>query len=133
MAKYVVTKDPDAYPAGSYRGHFIDWEPRDGDFGEYILWSFKVSHNDETQTVTGITGARFGTRTKEYGFVTALQGKAPQPGDDVNLGKLRGSPCTVELETKEGKNGVTYNSVVGVHQADASADTLDISEDRVPF
>ena len=133
MTQYRAVKDPDAFPKGTYQAHFINWEPRDGEHGEFIIWSFQVYHNDERQTVTGISSARFGTKTKEYGFVTALQGKAPEPGEDIDLEGLRGAPCMVELDVKEGKNGGQFNNVIGVHPAAVSADALAISEDDVPF
>src|SRR6266545_7004219 len=126
MAKYKAVRDPDPYPAGRYQAHFLDYEPRDGNYGEYLVWTFKVYCNGEAQAITGITGSRFGTRSKEYQFVEVLQGKAPGDGEDIDLEKLRGAPCQVELNVKEGKNGGMFNSVVGVYPAAPSADALDV-------
>jgi hypothetical protein len=37
MAKYKAVKDPDAYPAGRYAAHFLDYEERDGNYGAYLI------------------------------------------------------------------------------------------------
>jgi hypothetical protein len=131
---YKVTRDPDPLPPGLYNAHFVAYEEREGDYGAYIIWTFKVHCDDEHQDITGITGAKFGTRTKEYRFVEALQGRTPRDGEDIDLYGLRGSPCQVELDVKERKNGNgTLNSVIGVLPPKASAEAIDVPEDDVPF
>jgi hypothetical protein len=80
--------------------------------------------------VSGMTGARFGTRSKEYKFVTALLGRPPADGEAFTLEDLHGRPCQVEIEIKELKNGV-INQVVDVFPPERSADADDA--DEVPF
>jgi hypothetical protein len=133
MPTYKAVRDPDPYPAGRYAAHFLDYEEREGNYGAYLIWSFKVYCNGESQDITGLTSAKFGTRSKEYQFVEALQGRSPGDGEDIDLEKLRGAPCQVELTVKESKNGGVFNGVVGVQPAAPSADALVIPEDDVPF
>jgi hypothetical protein len=133
MSTYKATRDPDPYPAGRYDGHFYDYEERQGEFGPYLIWTFRVHCNGETQDITGITASRFGSRSKEFQYVEALQGRSPGDGEDIDLEKLRGAPCKVEVTVKEGRNGGQFNVVVGVQPADPSADALDIPEEKIPF
>jgi len=137
MAKYKAVRDPDPLPAGTYEAHFLDYDEREGNYGAYLLWTFRVYCNGESQEVSGVTNTRFGTRSKEYRFIEALQGRSPRDGEDIDLNGLRGAPCKVELDVKEraNANGASYtvNSVIGVLPPKASAETLDVPEDDVPF
>jgi hypothetical protein len=138
MARYKAIKDPDALPEGTYAAHFLDYEERQGNYGPYLIWTFKVYCDDETQDVTGITNTRFGTRSKEYRFIEALQGRAPQDGEDIDLNVLRGAVCQVELDVRERKNGngasYTVNNVVNVQPAKPLSKPLDLpGDDDVPF
>jgi hypothetical protein len=137
MSKYKAVRDPDPLPAGTYTAHFLDYDEREGNYGAYLVWTFRVYCNGESQDITGVTNTRFGTRSKEYRFIETLQGRAPRDGEDIDLNALRGVPCQVALDVKERKsaNGATYtvNSVVEVQPPKPSAEALDVPEDDVPF
>jgi hypothetical protein len=130
VKRYQVQKDPDPFPRGTYRGRLIDTEEREGSYGTYLMWNFDVFNGSEALVASGMTGARFGTRSKEVKFVAALLGRSLANGEEFTLEELYGQPCQVELELKQLKNGLV-NYVVDISPAERSADADDA--DDVPF
>jgi hypothetical protein len=135
MARYYhARKDPDPLVGGRYKAELITIEERDSKYGgSYLTWTFKVYHNGTTHAVEGATGDSFTSRTREFAWVTALQGRPLGDGEGFSLETLYGHTCEVEVIVKELEYGV-LNKVVKVFPAPRSEDAeVETETDDVPF
>jgi hypothetical protein len=126
IMKFRVTRDPDPLPKAEYDGHLYDFETREGAYGEFLLWTFRVYSNGSSQLVTSTTPTKFGTSSKECRFVEALRGEPVREGEEIDLGALLGNACRVQVDVKARKDGNgVINTVVNVLRPAPSLDALD--------
>ena len=131
--RYKARRDPDLFPPGWYPAKLVKTEEGDGADGPYIKWEFRASRGEESVTTSCITSAGFGSRSREYKFMSAFLGHNPQDGETFDLEDAWGLSCHVKLECKELDFGVV-NKVIDVRPPQQSEIVEPESEEAdVPF
>lgn len=72
-----------------------------GSFGPQRKWSFLVEHDGKIDSISTITSANLGPRSKAYQFLTGILGKAPKAGDAIEEGQVIGVRVLVDIEHNE--------------------------------
>lgn len=108
-APFVASEGEPALDEGVYPGRLDSIEEGgDGQFGPFNRWNFTVKKPDGTFTVIdAIASAQATPKTKAFKWATALLGRKPNPGEQLDLtGKL----CQLHLSINE--NG--FNKIEAV-------------------
>jgi hypothetical protein len=92
-------------PDGLYQGRLFGIEERESDTGPYLRWSVDIEYKGDTVKRAGNTSASFGPKSKAYRWATALLGRRPRAGEEIDADKLAGRPCLVQITTTEGPDG----------------------------
>lgn len=68
---------------GVYPAVLENVETAEGNFGQYRKWSFLVDHDGKVDSLSALTSANTGPKSKSYAWLTVLFGKAPQAGEKL--------------------------------------------------
>jgi hypothetical protein len=97
-------------PEGTYTGTLKKVEEKSNADGGYLLWTFSISHHGEAKTVSGVTGMSLDQGSKERFWVEALIGRPLKDQEEVDMERLYGRACRMELAVIE-KDGREYNRI----------------------
>ena len=103
-------------PQGTYDAALQKIEEKRNNEGSYLMWTFTVSHHGEAKTVTGVTPMHLDPGSKARFWTEALLGRPLQENEDVDLEKLYGRSCRIELSVIE-KDGREFNRIGRVTKA----------------
>ena len=104
--------EPGAYPA-----ELVNVEEREGGWGSYLLFTFKIVGNGhEGVNVSGAASAKFSPKSKLYQWAKALFGQVIPRDYSLDTDNLLGRRCILELDVEETTDG-TFNRIVGVRPA----------------
>lgn len=68
---------------GTYPAVVESIEAGTGSFGPQRKWSFLVEHDGKIDSISAITSANLGPRSKAYAFLTGILGYQPKAGEEV--------------------------------------------------
>ena len=97
---------------GMYPVELVEIKDIETDYGGGWRWIFDVLEEEEETLVSGITSQRMSEKSKSYGWASALLGKKPEIGDEIDLDELIGLRGNAELKTKELNDGTEVSNVV---------------------
>ena len=97
-------------PQGSYDSALVRIEEARNQDGSYLKWSFSVSHHGEAKTVSGVTPMHLDPGSKARFWSEALLGRPLRDDEEIDLEKLYGRSCRLELTVIE-KDGREYNRI----------------------
>lgn len=97
---------------GMYPVELVEIKDIETDYGDGWRWIFDVLEEEEETLVSGITSQRMSEKSKSYGWASALMGKKPEIGDEIDLDELIGLRGNAELKTKELNDGTEVSNVV---------------------
>ena len=97
---------------GMYPVELVEIKDIETDYGDGWRWIFDVLEEEEETLVSGITSQRMSEKSKSYGWASALLGKKPEIGDEIDLDELIGLRGNAELKTKELNDGTEVSNVV---------------------
>lgn len=73
-------------PSGSYAARFVEAEAVLNDFGEGVRLSWEVLQGDHKgERTTRIVSQKLGPKTNLFKFVSALAGRRPEAGEEIDL------------------------------------------------
>ncbi len=101
----------DLLPDGPYDATLVKVEEARNADGSYLRWTFEVARHGEARTVTGVTGATLDSGEKARYWVEALVGRPLKDDEEVDLEKLYGRSCRLEITTVN-KEGRDFNKIV---------------------
>lgn len=100
---------------GAYEAVLERIELRESDDGrEYLRWSFEVRTRTGTTRLTATSSTSLGPRSKTRRWLESLLGRPLQPGEEIDLTVLEGTPCTVVVATTTRPDGMTWSTVESV-------------------
>ncbi|MCK4329454.1 hypothetical protein KAX02_06390 [candidate division WOR-3 bacterium] len=97
---------------GMYPVELVEIKDIETDYGGGWRWIFDVLEEEEETLVSGITSQRMSEKSKSYGWASALMGKKPEIGDEIDLDELIGLRGNAELKTKELRDGTEVSNVI---------------------
>ena len=100
----------DVVPEGAYEGHLVKVEEAQNKDGGYLRWTFSISLHGEARNVAGVTGMTIEVGEKARFWVEALVGRPLKDGEEVDLEKLYGLGCRLELTVIE-KDGRQFSRI----------------------
>jgi len=85
---------------GMYEAELVSVSTTDiPEWGERWRWSFRVVlEEDEIVEVSGLTTTKFSTMSKAYKWFSALAGREPEIGEEVDLDELVGKKALIEIK-----------------------------------
>lgn len=95
-------------PDGTYSATLEKVEPDQGQFGAMRKWHWLVDVNNKIESLSVITSANTGPQSKSYLWLTALLGRAPQAGEQIE------DPTGTRVLLQIAKNQKGFPSVVAV-------------------
>lgn len=98
--------DAGTYPDAELRSVEPFVIEQEGETRDLLRWTFAVGD----AKVEGVTSRANGPKSKQYGYVAALLGRAPVPGERVAIGDLIGRRVVVQVEL----NAAGYAKVAAV-------------------
>lgn len=69
---------------GTYPAVVEAIEAGTGSFGPQRKWSFLVEHDGKIDSISAITSANLGPRSKAYGFLSGILGRQPKAGEAID-------------------------------------------------
>lgn len=110
-------------PEGVYKAIVKEIEEGEGEFGEYIKFTFEIT--DESQK--GVTRSsvaskklsllKSGKTSKLYEYVKALTKSEPETGEEFDVETLKGLPCQIFVKNGKEKDGILYQNIDAVMPA----------------
>ncbi len=96
---------PDTIPAGIYEAALVRVEEAKNAEGSYVKWIFSVSIQGEARSLTGASGMNLDAGSKTRFWTEALLGRPLRADEEIDLEKLVGRPCRIEvmLVEKDGR------------------------------
>jgi len=107
-----------------------------GEDRDILSWKFLVDADGEKVELEGISSAKTTTKSKAYKWISAILGRKPKVGEEIDFDDLIGLPCSVMVENKKMKNGDgEYSRVAEVMPAPKgvprlSEDELEVEEEE---
>lgn len=94
-------------PEGSYTATLERVEEAEGNFGKYRKWHFLIDVNGKLESLSSLTSANTGPKSKSYIWLTALMGGvAPQAGQTIE------DPTGSRVIVRIAKNDKGFSNVV---------------------
>lgn len=99
---------------GTYEADFdgVEEGPA-GQFGPSIKWLFTAYVEGEPTKVNGLTSTSASVKGKAYEWLTAILGRQPAVGEQIDFDSLKGNRCKVLIE----KNAKDWPGVAKVYAA----------------
>jgi len=97
---------------GMYPVELVEIKDIETDYGDGWRWIFDVLEEEEETLVSGITSQRMSEKSKSFAWASALMGKTPEVGDEIDLDELIGLRGNADLKTKELNDGTEVSNVV---------------------
>lgn len=72
---------------------------------EIIVWRFKVTELEDEPILEGVSSTRFSPRAKAYKWVSAMLGRSPAVGEEIDLDDLIGSEVLIRVVNKPLRSG----------------------------
>ncbi len=118
----VVTVNNSSYeaiPADVYPVVVSKVESKETQYGDGVVITFTVSDGEYVaKTITGLASLSLNVKSKLRGWVEAITGKSlanVAEGTDIDLMKLVGKPCRINVSVVPGKDGTgEFNRVKDV-------------------
>lgn len=110
----------EAIPEGMYTAYLQDISEGDGEFGEYLKFTFVIAdgkyRNTQRNSVCNkkISYSETGKHSKLYTYIKALTGKAPAVGEDFDIESLKGKSCQILVKDDKEKDGVMYQKIADI-------------------
>lgn len=110
----------DPIPEGLYSVYVKDISEENGDFGEYLKFSFVITDGKYRDTQRSsvcskkISYSESGKHSKLYIYIKALTGKAPVVGEDFDIESLKGKSCQILVKDDKEKDGVMYQKITDI-------------------
>jgi len=113
-----VTVEPSAgvtlVSEGIHRAELIDIEDIDTQFGQSWRWVFDLVDFPEETLVSGVSSQKMTTRSKAYEWVSALLGREPEPGEEIDFDDLIGRQVMVTVKNRTMRDGSEISNVVAL-------------------
>lgn len=77
---------------------------------DLLRWTFAIDLDGHGEEIDALSSRATSPRSKPYGWVTALLGRAPEPGERVKLADLSGRSALVSIELDDNN----YPKVAGL-------------------
>ena len=102
------TMQNDGVPTGNYPVEFTGAEEFENDFGPGVKLVFRVTAGEqEGASPTRIVSAKLSPKSNLFKFVSALKGRKPEAGEEIDLDSLTGVRGMVIVgETESGSTRV---------------------------
>ena len=99
-------------PPGTYKAQLTEVSIRNGETGDYRLWDFVAEVNGELLPISGTSSMNTSPKSKAYAWLTALIGRAPQSGEQIEdpIGK------TVLMTISQKDNGFPKIDLLTAYQ-----------------
>ena len=97
-------------PDGSYTAVLERVNEAEGNFGRYREWYWLVDVDGKAESLKQLTSANTGPKSKSYVQLTALLGRAPKAGEQIE------DPTGTRVVLKIGKNEKGFPTVQEVTQ-----------------
>lgn len=110
----------EAIPEGVYAAYVKDISEGDGDYGEFLKFTFIIADGKYRDTMRNavcnkkISFSESGKHSKLYTYIKALTGKAPVVGEDFDIESLKGKSCQIVVKDDKEKDGVMYQKITDV-------------------
>lgn len=100
--KFVMTS-ASGIPAGNYPAKFVEAEGIENDFGPGVRLTWEVLQGDhQGAKTTRIVSQKLGPKTNLFKFVSALAGRKPEAGEEIDLTAFYGLSGMVIVGDCEG-------------------------------
>lgn len=99
---------------GMYPVELAEIKDIETEYGDGWRWIFDVLEEEEETLVSGITSQRMSEKSKSYAWASALLGKKPDIGDEIDIDELIGLRGNAELKTKELRDGTEVSNVINI-------------------
>lgn len=93
---------------GTYKAQLERVDTDEGSFGTYRKWYWLVEADGKLESLSALTSAHTGPRSRSYQWLTALLGRAPQAGEKLE------DPTGKTVLVTVGKNDKGFNTVEAV-------------------
>lgn len=120
VIKVNKTTPQEPIPVGLYSAYVKDISEGDGEFGEYLKFSFVITDGKYRDTMRNsvckkkISYSETGKHSKLFTYIKALTGKAPVVGEDFDIESLKGKSCQILVKDDKEKDGVLYQKITDV-------------------
>ncbi len=98
-------------PQATYEAVLTKVEEATGDKGPFIKWRFEVSLQGEGRTLTGVSPANIDAGSRTRAWAENLSGRTIRDGEEVDLERLVGRSCKLELSVFTLDDGRKVNRV----------------------
>lgn len=120
IIKVNKTKPQEPIPEGLYLAYVQDISEGDGEFGEYLKFTFVITDGKYRDTQRNsvckkkISFSEDGKNSKLYTYIKALTGKVPAVGEDFDIESLKGKSCQILVKDDKEKDGVMYQKITDI-------------------
>lgn len=107
-------------PEGLYLAYVKDISEGEGEFGEYLKFTFVIADGKYKNTLRNsvckkkISYSESGKHSKLYIYIKALTGKAPIVDEDFDIESLKGKSCQILVKDDKEKDGVMYQKITDI-------------------
>jgi len=93
---------------GLYTAKFVGYEQRTitvntrngEEERDVIVWRFKVLEIEDEPVLEGVSSTRFSPRAKAYRWISAMLGRSPSVGEEIDLDDLIGTEVLIRVVNK---------------------------------
>ncbi len=102
--------------AGTYEASLTKVEQASNADGPYLKWTFCLDCQGQTRNITGFTPMSLDQGSKTRFWVEALLGRSIKDQEEIDLERLYGQVCQLELSIATLNNGQMLNRVDRLHR-----------------
>ena len=113
MMRFTASRGSELLPEGQYDAALQRVEQASNANGPYLKWRFGISLHGEDRGITGVTGMNLDAGSKARFWTEALLERPLRDGEEVDLEKLYGRVCRLELTIVE-KDGRQFSRITRV-------------------
>lgn len=132
MSIKVKVGDHEVLPKGTYNGMFMDVEEAESATGDFWKWTFDIDHDGDTRSITAASSPKLTRNTKAGAWVSAIQGRQLETGEDFDFGAMKGKACRLVVSIEDTKRG-EFNRVEEVLPPARNREKVFVGEDSAPF
>ena len=132
MSFKVKVGDHEVLPEGTYDAMFMDVEEADSATGNFWMWRFDVDHDGGMRPITAASSPKLTRNTKAGRWVSAIQVRQLEPGEDFDFGTMKGKACRLVLSIEDTTRGM-FNRVDEVLPPVRNLEKVSAGKDVSPF
>ncbi len=87
----------DVLQPGTYDAVVTRIEEASNSKGQYLRWSFSTSPHGEEKTITGVSAMNIDPGSRTLAWVENILGRAIAPNEEIDLERLVGRACKLDL------------------------------------